>query len=579
MHAAIETIEAPEKPFPFNLKSDFGIALYDVENDRFVPTFYHWTDSGHIALSVDAPAFVTEREARTWLRTQKPQIEIHFDPNAPDAKYEAHFCVHVSNLAKVKGKCENLGLPLATGPVSYKQVLDAWGIYFTPLSTRKYRENTIARAEVAAQSYVNVHIRAPKAEKEVIAVARMECGMPVFHTLAEHDDSYWTAERINSVDFKRCDQCNTRHNRVKLFLVRNTAGEIEQYGGSCAKHLNLAKLVDNHLRGLKALQAFLDKSCGEEWGWSGGSSKNSQRVDPRLALVVADMMIAEHGYVSGSSAYHSHGDLVSTKSHVLEALSLLLNWAPITHWSQKEEKARLEEKLKEYPEARAQAMYERAEAIVAEKLEAEVTEFTSNLNVAFRTGSLKLLGFLVWLPSLLRKIDATEARRKIEAAQAPWTPSELERPTTGTELNVFIATHYHGDELYFCEQLGVKEAAVKRALAKPEKTLTKALIKKLERTVPGTWTITNIRSWMGDFGTTFFLTLARKDGAKIQWKTGNPETVDGDDVNEGDEIIFRGASIGDIPKAFVSQKNGKTYQDGRIINRVSCYQAHKTLPF
>jgi hypothetical protein len=567
-------LELETRAAPFNRAGDFGYAMYNMDSDRFEPQIWLWVEPDHIQKPIEGvPSFVTEREASDWLHAQVGWIELRRDPSAPEPKYETHFCVAISSLPTVVAKCDELGLQLSTSRVTPEQVLSYWGGSYPD---QESLDNATARAAKTAIQYVNVHIRAPKAEKQVIAVAKLECGMPVFHTLEGHDERFWTAERIAAVDFKRCDQCGIAHQRVKLFLVRNDDGEIEQYGGACAKHLNLAKLVNDHLRALKALQRFLGGMGDEEWGF--GSSKSSDRVDPRFALVLADMMIAEHGYVSGGAAWRSNGELVSTKSHTLHAMSLLLGWTKLGARDQqlKAERARLREKLSEYPEDRAQALYEKAEALVASKLEDELSEFTSNLNVAFCTGSLKLLGFLVWLPSALRKADAAEAKRKLEekanATQSPWTPTAAERPTNGAELHAFIDTWYDADHDQFCADLGITEGSLKRALGKPDKALTKASGKKLDRTVPGTWTITRIGSFQGDWGTSFFITIVREDGAKVLWKSSNPVTEDGFEVNEGDQIRFKGASIGDIPKPYTNERTGRTSQDGRRVNRATCYR-------
>jgi hypothetical protein len=423
----------------------------------------------------------------------------------------------------------------------------------------------------SAAQYAHITVHAPAIEDRIVGVATIEGSddegnlLPRFAAVPG-EESEWDPERVVDLDFHRCDVCGKALSRRKVFLIKHMeTGDVRQVGGKCASNLDLARKMRRQLKALRQLEAFVT-GAGDEDEIGFGGRGFDPGFDQRQVLVLADMMIRTHGYVSGSAAYHSDV-LVSTKERVLEAWSLLYP-SPFSKQtrSDKEKAAELRAELAELGKDREE-LYEQAKAFVEEMYGRKVTDFSSNCRTALYTGSRKMVGFLVWIPAGLAK-EASRRANRVERS-GPWTPSV---PTTGEGLDAYIGTWGRQNVL---ADLGLTDKAVDRALAKPDKALTKALSKKLDRHVPGTWKVARVRDFASDFGTVFFLTLYRvSDGAEITWKTSTPYTVEDERVTSDSLIRIHSASVGEIPPA--RTVGDKTYQDGRRINRVKCSIVDKT---
>lgn len=323
--------------------------------------------------------------------------------------------------------------------------------------------------------------------------------MPVFFDLPG-EEPYWTAERMRAVDFGHCDVCRTMRHRVRVFIVRRPDGSTFQAGGECAANLDLGRRLKSRL---KAVYSFMSWLRGGEDGvedYFGSEKGAGYLVGEVLALAGAD--IRERGYVSRRRSEETGEQ--STK----DAVSWLLHST-----SPAAQKAR-RQVVKEAPLVRLRA---EARAWV-DKLLADPkadAAFANNLDVALQTGSPRLLGFLVYIPEGIRRAKADAQRAKAAAKLFPYDPEQWQ-PRVGAD----IARAMEMDEVDLeglRDILGVKPGQLERALAKPDKALTKTLRSKLEKHLPGRWRVLRVNTSQGTYGVTTWVRLARSDGALVVW--------------------------------------------------------------
>jgi hypothetical protein len=491
------------------------------------------------------------------------------EPSQEEEGPTASFTVARVHLGQVQGKAMELGVDVDVQPMDPARLHVLWSrgsSRFVPWQRLQDSDPKKAeRVRLAAEGYAEITLRAPAIEDRVIGVATLEGAddqnKPLIRFVGvPGEENIWGGDRIRDFTFARCDVCGAKHHRHKVFLVQHKdTGAIRQIGGVCASNLDLAKKLSKILKALKQFEAWL-RDMGSEFE-GGRCSSFHPGWDVYEVLVLAEMALTRHGYVSGKAAYENSG-LVSTKETVAEWTGILHPVGQLTR-----EKIRARDELQAEVEAFAtkdvQKFYDEAKAFVDAKFTEDPTnEFASNLRTAFYTGSIKMLGFLVWIPAGLAKIRSQQAVRK----SGPWTPSV---PKTGAEFEAYCQ---EWDKETVLASLGIDEKKAAKEMARAE--ITKGLFSKIEKHVPGIWKVCRIGHYEGQFGTTYFFSLVREqDGAEITWKSSRGSTEDGGAIRENDRLLIDSATVGEIPPPRTGH-NGKTYQDGRLIQRA---RVHTTL--
>ena len=320
---------------------------------------------------------------------------------------------------EVRALADDIGVELEIAPVAPESLRHlfppiertAYGFgYGEPDPRTAYERARDEYCERKARRYLRVTARAPQPPERVIGMASSKPGVTVFYTFPGEDDP-WTKKRMEQMDFRRCDLCHRRILRVNSYLVMRPDGSIFVAGGQCADNLNLAKRVSNLKRIFKDFRRSLEERL-DDWDldMDGRGAKADPAVDPGTALVVADALIGRHGY-------RRSNDEGSTKD---ELGTLLLSNHPKV-------RRRLGEILSDLPEGHREKLMGRVDAwLDHEQQRAQQRDdglaFVNNMRAAVTSGSLRLLGFLAYVPEGLRRWEGRRRQRRQGPRHQPWAP-------------------------------------------------------------------------------------------------------------------------------------------------------------
>jgi len=372
-------------------------------------------------------------------RTTKRQL-------APELSAVEDFVISKGHEAAVRKTAKELGIEVDIRPVdpkslyhtfpAYEKTAFAFG-YGEPTPRAAYQRALQSWAERKADRYLRVTARAPQPPERVVGLAVLDEGVTIFYTLPGEDDP-WTARRMKQVDFRRCDLCHRRIARVKSYLVQREDGSIFVAGGKCADNLNLAKRISNLRRAFKAFMGYVERS-EDDWGAEyGGFGSKGNVVDPGTALVVADLIIAQSGYVKSDEG--GFGGVVSTK---VELKELMLSKPGSKTYGI------LRKMLSSLPPGHREKLLERVNAwLDAEQKNAEKKgkdlSFVTNMKTAVASGNVRLLGFLAYVPEGLRRWESAQVQRRQRSERKPWQPEiTLLYDEAGVELSAKERYHQY----------------------------------------------------------------------------------------------------------------------------------------
>lgn len=322
------------------------------------------------------------------------------------------FVIRKDQVEAAERKARELGVGLELKAVDPRDLIHTWPPYeetvyaFTRDRTGYEAARDAALATMAA-GYVYATARAPQPAERVVGVASSEDSVVQF-TVIPGEQDVWTPERMDALDLTRCDACGIRHRRSKVYLVLRPGGSVIQVGGTCAENMDLSKRVSNMLRAFKAFASWFGKiSADEDWDtWGGGGGKGERgRVDPATALVLADALIATKGYVSRKASDEESGKLPTSELVKQLMLAKPGTEAAAARASILERHGRDAEKLLAQGVAWAQAEQRKKDS-----------SFARNMIAALSTGSVKLLGFLAYVPAGIRRAAADQAERAARSA-------------------------------------------------------------------------------------------------------------------------------------------------------------------
>ncbi|MEE8385866.1 MAG: hypothetical protein V3S01_08115 [Dehalococcoidia bacterium] len=396
--------------------------------------------------------------------------------------------IRTSHELEVRRLAREKGVDISFQDISWETVwYFMWGHQDAPRDVEK-RD----RAALAALNYTRVTFKADR-PGDLLAVASREDGAPTFLTVPGADFK-WTVEAMDAIDFKRCDRCNVRHDRIRVYMVQGQG----QLGGSCAK---------SAAERLRSQVAFMNALGRMGAGWEddgfhmGGAPKGT---DPGLLLALAEVSIQAHGYVKSSEGGATKQDVLDMESVYRDggrgfgAIQSALDGVDVVGLM-----------------AEAQAWLESLED----------GDFRRNLTVALETGAYRLVAVLAYIPQGLRRAreDAAKAARK--ASSFPYDP-------TADSLLARLET-FSPEEL----KLSKRDATKVFEGVAP----SKGGAAKLSKCLAGAWTVMSLRSFEGFYGLTTYATFERKDGARVTWKASGSV-----DAEVGDVYRLRGSVDADV---------------------------------
>lgn len=396
--------------------------------------------------------------------------------------------IRTSHELEVRRLAREKGVDISFQDISWETVwYFMWGHQDAPRDVEK-RD----RAALAALNYTRVTFKADR-PGDLLAVASREDGAPTFLTVPGAAFK-WTVEAMDAIDFKRCDRCNVRHDRIRVYMVQGQG----QLGGSCAK--SAAERLRTQLAFMNAL-GRMAAGWEDEGFHMGGPPRHS---DPGYLLALAEVSIQNHGYVKSSEGG-------STKESVMDMRAAILNQGG--DWKAYRDAVNAVDVVGLMAEAQAWL----------ESL--EDGDFRRNLTVALETGSHRLVGFLAYIPMGLRRAreDAAKAARK--ASSFPYDP-------TADSLLARLET-FSPEEL----KLSKRDATKVFEGVAP----SKGGAAKLSKCLAGAWTVMSLRSFEGFYGLTTYATFERKDGARVTWKASGSV-----DAEVGDVYRLRGSVDADV---------------------------------
>jgi hypothetical protein len=276
--------------------------------------------------------------------------------------------------------------------------------------------------------------------------------------------------------------------------------------------------------------------------------------------VLFETMRARYGYVSGKAAREEV--LPSTRERGMELF--FLSRSRIRSDMPAYIAAEIREAKAEilHFEAEAERRHDELEATVAafveEKWARNGDAFSTNLRAAWNTGAWRLAGLIAWLPEGVAK---DREQRAAYRSYTPYNPEPV--PTTGADLIAWAEKHPQG-----VIDLGIEAKVLAKAAKKPEANIPKTLIHKIERYVPGIWTVIRVGSFNSDLGTTYFFTLGREDGQSVTWRTTTAVTLDDQRIEHGKSYRILSAGVREIPEPRML-RSGIVVQDGRKLERAS----------
>ena len=409
--------------------------------------------------------------------------------------------IRASRLAYVTEEATKKGVSISTSPVNPETVwYTIWGHQHPPALGWD-------RSAKAAKGYLWVGLTS-EAPGDVVAVASREDGAPTFATIAL-DSWEWTVEKMDGIDFLRCDRCKARHHRKRVLFVTTADGGVEQLGGQCAK------AASERLRTALAFLAIVAKACAG-WGESFSFGGVRTHADPGTLLAFAAAEISLHGYTKGGV----------TRDAVRGAFYDLM--AP--------GRSRMSA---QFGEALDNVSPSLVEDVMAWAANMKDGDFARNMAVALETGSLRLLGTLCYAPEGLRR---AQERKVAATAKAKAWPYDPEADTLAAKLATFDAVDLKMSSKVYAKAQGGQ--------------LSKGNAKKVERCLSGVWTVMSSRIFEGYEYSTTYVTYQRDDGAAVTWAASG-----GFEKALGGRVRLQ-ASVGEL------RENAK-YGDERRIRRVT----------
>ncbi len=361
--------------------------------------------------------------------------------------------------------------------------------------------------------HVEIVAHAPVSEWAVVALVDRSEGSPLFHAI-DPTVEYWTTERMDGIDFSRCDECGVRNHRNRAFIIRK--GEVvRQIGGSCAKHLDLTKKIRDLIDGFQSFADELRNGDDDEWcGGFGGSSA----LNLPLAVMLAEEVIALEGYMSAKAAEKFYPPCNTTSMTCTAMLC-----------PPKGEEGRKVRDNDQWREANRRWIAGEADAVMAEVqawLDASTDDqFHRNIRAAIQNESWKHLGLIVFAVAEIRNwrlaIKQKEKGVDPKCYEHVETAPEAVAEACGMTLQALGALIGH-------DCAGKLKAPARKALLK---------------VLPGVWTLIGRASWEGQFGWQDMVQFQRADGARVKWMTGSLDS----DVKwiKGEEYLILSASLGD----------------------------------
>jgi len=451
---------------------------------------------------------------------------------------ELTFKILRSKLPRAQELAAKLGLELEVGDIDeirlaasiYEQQNDCCAPSYDRLPAGIQRW-----AHDLAEAHCIITAHAPRSEWSVVAIADRSEGAPMFHAI-DPTIPYWTSERMDAVNFGRCDECGVQSRRNKVFIVaRDTMAaegqphgsdvvEVEdgkrwvytrQIGGTCAKHLNLAKKVRDLLDGFQSFLSGLSNDEDED-GWGSFGSSGVPTYCLPLVLLFAEETIGFEGYVSRKSSEVT--GRMTTAQQVRAAVC--------------DAKGKLAKELRateQWKRALARSEAGEGEALAAEIvswLDAQSDDsFHRNIRTAFTSQAERYIGLVVFAVAEIRnwRLEIEARKRKAEPKCYVHVETSLDDVLAACELSAAELGELLGHEL-----TGKVKAPARKALAK---------------VLPGVWTLIARASWDSQFGWQDMLQLERADGSRVKWITGS---LDSDTSwQKGDRYLVLAASLGE----------------------------------
>lgn len=392
------------------------------------------------------------------------------------------------------------------------------------------------------QEHLEIWVTSPKTEWSVVGVAKREDpqSLPTFHSIGGKV-GYWSVERMDSVNFSRCDECGVRHSRKQVIVIQK-GEEYRQIGGSCTRHLDLGKKMKDLLKGFESFKGGVEEDAG-----MGACFYGKMSLPWGLTLVLVKAAITLKGYISGYYALLSNQ--MSTREWVDYILSERGDQGLTKDPLFLEYRRLLEEG------SYTEAVFELETGIenVLEEMGKEDGEFYRNCDAAYRNRSPRGLGFLCFLVS---KAIGWVRPEKVKKPEPKPLPGIDRAQKQGWEA-VLVASGLTDPEL--------REVYKLPADAKPG-----VLKKAVARSLPGVWEVTTRASWESEYGQQDLLVLTREsDGARVRWVTGSlpyrpgrgKETAG---YRKGDKFLILGCSVGED-----RGRHPKYGEEGTKISRVT----------
>lgn len=359
--------------------------------------------------------------------------------------------------------------------------------------------------------HVEIIAHAPISEWSVVALADRSEGAPMFHAI-DPTVEYWTPERMDGIDFSRCDECGVHSRRNRAFIIRKNE-KTRQIGGMCAKHLDLTKKLRDLLDGFQSFISTLSEDSGDDWG---GCFGGPETLNLPLAVMLAEEVIAFDGYVSGKAAELAFR--MSTKDQVSRML-----FVP------RGRESHPERDNDQWRNAEKRWLSGEADIVMAEVqawLDASRDDsFHRNIRTAIKNQSPKHLGLIVFAVAEIRNWQLA-----IKAKEAGVEPKCYEHVETAPEA--------------IAEACGLTLEALGKLLGHDCTGKVKAPARKaLAKVLPGRWTLIGRASWESMYGWQDMVQFQRADGARVKWMTGSLDA----DVKwvKGEEYLILSAFLGD----------------------------------
>lgn len=360
-----------------------------------------------------------------------------------------------------------------------------------------------------AAGHVEIVAHASVSEWSVVALADRSDGAPMFHAIDPTVD-YWTTERMDAIDFSRCDECGVRNHRNRAFIIRK-GDVIRQIGGSCAKHLDLTKKIRDLLDGFQSFVSAMGDD-GDDWG---GGFCGDAALNLPLAVMLAEEVIAFEGYVSGKAA-EACGRM-STSQQVSRML-----FVP---------KGASEDCRNNYQwrEAKRRWLAGEADAVMAEVqawIDASTDDlFHRNIRTAIKNESPRHMGLIVFAVAEIRNWRLAIKAKENEVPPKCYQHVDM-APEAIAEACGVTLQELGGMVGHDCS--GKLKAPARKALAK---------------VLPGVWTLIGRASWESMYGWQDMVQFQREDGSRVKWITGS---LDSEITwQKGDKYLILSASIGD----------------------------------